>query len=154
MHTIQLPFAFLFLPFPNRTSPSNLLMELTCQMGGRLIFFAKFGRYWLMYTMYWYTIYPCTIEPLGCALCLTISFNNFNCLSTIHIDLVCISPHNSISSTLCMRYCSWELENAGGKYFCISDIRRGISLLQYVISSLWIYLDENHIQMMQENHMF
>ena len=25
-------FTFLILPFPNRTSPSNLLMDLTCQM--------------------------------------------------------------------------------------------------------------------------
>ena len=38
------------------------------------------------------------------------------------------------------------------KYFCISHIRRGIYLFQYLISSLCIYLDEIHLQNMQENN--
>ena len=51
-----------------------------------------------------------------------------------------------------MRKCSCALKNTGGKYFCISHISRGISLFQYLISSLWIYLDESDLQMMQENN--
>ena len=44
------------------------------------------------------------------------------------------------------------IEKCWSKYFCISHIRRGISLFQYLISSLWISLDESHLQMMQENN--
>jgi hypothetical protein len=62
-------------------------------------FAANLGRYLVMYTMVWDTIYPSTIEPSGCALCQTKPFKNFKCLSTIHIDLVGTGPHNSISST-------------------------------------------------------
>ena len=121
-------------------------------MWGRLIFFAKFGRYWLVYTMDWYTIYPCTIEPSGCALCITKWFNDFKFLSTIHIDLVCTGPHNPISSTWCMKKCSSALKNPGGIYLWISHTRWWIFLFQYLISSLWISLDESHLQMMQENN--
>ena len=127
-------------------------MELTCKMRGRLIFSAKFGRYWIMYTMDWYRIYPYSIEPSGRAIFLTKAFNDFKFLSTIHIDLEFTGPHNSISSTWCMR-CSCALKNVGGKYFYISHIRRVISLFQYLISSLWISLDESHLQKMQKNNM-
>ena len=51
-----------------------------------------------------------------------------------------------------MRLCSCELKNVGGKYLCISQIRQGISLFQYLIYSLWIYLYEIHLQKMQENN--
>ena len=102
--------------------------------------------------MFWYTIYPSIIEPSRRAHCLTKPFKNFKCLWTIHMDLECFGPHNSISSTWRMRECSCALKNDGGKYFCISHIRWGISLYQYLISSLWISLDEIHLQMMQENN--
>ena len=32
------------------------------------------------------------------------------------------------------------------------NIRQGISLFQYIISSLWISVDQIHVQMMQENN--
>ena len=95
---------------------------------------------------------PCTIEPSGHSLCLTKSFNDFKFISTIHTELEFTGPHNSISLTWCMRQCSWALKNIGGNYFFISHIRWGISLFQYLIYSLWISLDESHLQMMQENN--
>ena len=53
-----------------------------------------------------------------------------------------------------MRQCPCASKKDGGRYFCISHISRGIYLLQYFIYSLWIYLGDNHLHMVKENHRF
>ena len=67
--------------------------------------------------------------------------------------ILCIQVHAIQSPQLGVwDSCSCALKNLGGKYFYISHIRWGISLFQYLIYSLWISLDEIHLQMMQENN--
>ena len=152
IHQLIITFHIPQSTFPLHLLPFNFLLGFGSQMRHKLSFDTKLGRYSLAYTMFWYTVYPSNIEPLTCARCLRKPFINFKCLSTIHMYLVCKGPHTSISSTWCMRQCSCALKNVEGRCFCISHMRRGISLLQYFISSLWISLDVNHLQVMQTNN--